>query len=245
MSFLKLCLADGVAEVLCHSDSRLQEFLLRTEWQRFSVTQTTYSDTCILKLVVKPARVSPSIPHPPSHRPHTPHPRPASSPFPPVPESTTHRTAHHTGRIRDWKAPHAAACVPCVGYPRESEVAPPLSLSPPTPPEGGHPLKGIPLMSGRPAAIWLLRSKWGTRMLVTPLTLQLILAPVPVWTPELGSSDFQWITCDDLQARCSADVGLAWEIRERAPRRRMRKKLWVWVDTTTIPEKAKQRSRSL
>jgi hypothetical protein len=80
-------------------------------------------------------------------------------------------------------------------------------------------------------------------MSVTPLT-PLILAPVPVWTPELGPSKFQWITTDDLKERCSADVGLAYEIRERAPFKRMRKKVWVWVDTTTIPEKAKQRSRS-
>ena len=127
----RVSLADGLAEVLCHSD-------------------TTYSETYILKLVVKPARVSPSTPHPPSHRPHTPHPRPASSPSPPVPESTTHRTAHHTGRIHDWKAPHAAACVPCVGYPRESEVAPPLSLSPQPLLKGGIPLRGFPLCRGVP-----------------------------------------------------------------------------------------------
>jgi hypothetical protein len=50
----RVSLADGVAEILCHSDNlhfanrcvgnvllSLQEFLLRTEWQRFSVTQTT------------------------------------------------------------------------------------------------------------------------------------------------------------------------------------------------------------
>ena len=49
-------------------------------------------------------------------------------------------------------------------------------------------------------------------MSVTPLT-PLILAPVPVWTPALGPSKFQWITTDDLKERCSADVGLAWEIK--------------------------------